>query len=44
MQMSEMILVSVADHVCEPPDMWEHHVPPKWTDRVPRLVAVGGAR
>lgn len=38
MQMDDMILVSVDDHVCEPPDMWERHVPAKWRDRAPRLV------
>ena len=38
MQMDDMILVSVDDHVCEPPDMWERHVPAKWKDRAPRLV------
>ena len=27
MQMNDMILVSVDDHVCEPPDMWERHAP-----------------
>ena len=26
MQMNDMILVSVDDHVCEPPDMWDRHV------------------
>ena len=26
MQMNDMILVSVDDHVCEPPDMWERHL------------------
>ena len=38
MQMNDMILVSVDDHVCEPPDMWDRHVPPKWKGRAPRLV------
>ncbi len=38
MKMEDMILVSVDDHVCEPPDMWERHVPAKWKDRAPRLV------
>ena len=38
MQMNDMILVSVDDHVCEPPDMWERHLSPKWKDRAPRLV------
>jgi predicted TIM-barrel fold metal-dependent hydrolase len=38
MQMNDMILVSVDDHVCEPPDMWDRHLDPKWKDRAPRLV------
>jgi hypothetical protein len=38
MKMDDMILVSVDDHVCEPPDMWDQHVPAKWKDRAPRLV------
>ena len=38
MQMNDMILVSVDDHVCEPPDMWERHLDAKWKDRAPRLV------
>ena len=36
--MNEMILVSVDDHVCEPPDMFERHVPAQWKDRAPRLL------
>jgi hypothetical protein len=38
MQMNDMILVSIDDHVCEPPDMFERHVPAKWKDRAPRLL------
>ena len=38
MQMEDMILVSVDDHVCEPPEMWDNHVPTKWKDRAPKLV------
>ena len=38
MKMNDLILVSVDDHVCEPPDMWDRHVDPKWKDRAPRLV------
>jgi predicted TIM-barrel fold metal-dependent hydrolase len=38
MKMDDMILVSVDDHVCEPPDMWQRHVPAKWKDRAPRMV------
>jgi len=38
MQMNDMILVSVDDHVCEPPDLFERHVPEKWRTRAPRLL------
>jgi predicted TIM-barrel fold metal-dependent hydrolase len=33
-----MIIVSIDDHVVEPPDMFEHHVPEPYRDRAPRLV------
>jgi len=38
MNMNDLILVSIDDHVCEPPDMWDQHVPVKWKDRAPRMV------
>jgi len=38
MKMDDMILVSVDDHVCEPANMFDEHVPPKWKDKAPRLV------
>ena len=38
MHLDEMILVSVDDHVCEPPTMWEGRLATKWKDRAPRLV------
>ena len=38
MNMNDMILVSVDDHVCEPPDMWKHALPEQWKARAPRLV------
>ncbi len=37
MKMEDMILVSVDDHVCEPPDMWDNHLPAQWKDKAPRL-------
>ncbi|MBM4268978.1 MAG: amidohydrolase [Deltaproteobacteria bacterium] len=37
MKMDDMILVSVDDHVCEPPDMFDRHLPAKWKDKAPRL-------
>ncbi len=39
MNLNDMILVSVDDHVCEPPDMWEGRVPAKYRDRAPRLAS-----
>jgi predicted TIM-barrel fold metal-dependent hydrolase len=33
----DMILVSIDDHVIEPPDMFERHVPEKWKDAAPRV-------
>ena len=38
MRMEDMILVSVDDHVCEPPDMWEGRLSSQWKDRAPKLV------
>ena len=33
-----MILVSIDDHLIEPPDMYKNHVPAKWADEVPKVV------
>jgi predicted TIM-barrel fold metal-dependent hydrolase len=33
-----MILVSVDDHVVEPPDMWRGRLAAKWQERAPRLL------
>ncbi len=38
MQLDDLIIVSVDDHVVEPPDMFERHVPAKYKDIAPRLV------
>ena len=38
MQMDDMILVSIDDHMVEPPDMYDNHVPAKWKDQVPKVV------
>jgi predicted TIM-barrel fold metal-dependent hydrolase len=34
----DLILVSVDDHVVEPPDMFEGHIPDKYKDRAPRVI------
>jgi len=38
MQMDDMILVSIDDHMVEPPDMYDRHVPAKYKDDAPRVV------
>ena len=38
MQMDDMILVSIDDHMIEPPDLFENHVPAKWKDEAPKLI------
>jgi predicted TIM-barrel fold metal-dependent hydrolase len=37
MRMDDMILVSVDDHVVEPPDLFEHHLPAKYKEIAPRI-------
>ena len=34
----DLILISVDDHICEPADMFDRHVPAKWKDAAPRVV------
>jgi predicted TIM-barrel fold metal-dependent hydrolase len=34
----ELILVSVDDHICEPADMFDAHMPAKYRDQAPRVV------
>jgi len=38
MKLEDMILVSVDDHICEPADMWDNHLPAKWKGRAPKFV------
>ena len=38
MNIDDMILVSVDDHVVEPPGMWDDRLPAKYADAVPKLV------
>jgi predicted TIM-barrel fold metal-dependent hydrolase len=35
-------LISVDDHVVEPPDLWERHLPARFRDRGPRVERVKG--
>ncbi|HEY5842581.1 MAG TPA: amidohydrolase family protein [Mycobacterium sp.] len=38
MNKDDMILISVDDHIIEPPDMFRDHLPAKYKDEAPRLV------
>ncbi|MFB4300997.1 amidohydrolase family protein [Actinomadura sp. NTSP31] len=38
MNVDDMILVSIDDHVIEPPDMFDAHVPAKYRDRAPKSI------
>jgi predicted TIM-barrel fold metal-dependent hydrolase len=38
MHRDDMILISVDDHIIEPPDMFVNHLPKKYRDDAPRLV------
>jgi predicted TIM-barrel fold metal-dependent hydrolase len=38
MQLEDLILVSVDDHVVEPPSMFDNHLPAKWKDHAPKSV------
>jgi predicted TIM-barrel fold metal-dependent hydrolase len=38
MKADDLILVSVDDHVVEPPDMFEGHLPAKYQDLAPRVI------
>jgi predicted TIM-barrel fold metal-dependent hydrolase len=37
MRIEDMVIVSVDDHVVEPPDLFAHHLDPKYADVAPRL-------
>ncbi|TCN51187.1 putative TIM-barrel fold metal-dependent hydrolase [Rhodococcus sp. SMB37] len=38
MHLDDMILVSIDDHVVEPPDMFARHVPAKYRDEAPKVI------
>lgn len=38
MEMDDLTLVSVDDHVVEPPDLFAGHIPAKYADQAPRVV------
>jgi predicted TIM-barrel fold metal-dependent hydrolase len=37
-EIDDLILISVDDHIIEPPDLFTHHLAPKYLDRAPTLV------
>ena len=37
MRRDDMILVSIDDHVIEPPDMFDNHVPQRWAHQAPKV-------
>src|SRR5262249_40602166 len=37
MRLEDMILISVDDHIVEPPDVFEKHLPAKYRDIAPRI-------
>jgi predicted TIM-barrel fold metal-dependent hydrolase len=41
MKIDDMILVSIDDHVIEPPDMFQRHVPERWKADAPRVERDG---
>ena len=38
MKLEDLVLVSVDDHVVEPPDMFQRHVPAAYRERAPRVI------
>lgn len=38
MHVDDLVLVSVDDHLVEPPDLFDKHLPAKYRDRAPRVV------
>jgi predicted TIM-barrel fold metal-dependent hydrolase len=38
MQMDDMVLVSIDDHMIEPPDLFENHVPDRYKADMPKVV------
>jgi predicted TIM-barrel fold metal-dependent hydrolase len=38
MKMDDFVLVSVDDHLVEPPDMFRNHIPAKWRGQEPKVI------
>lgn len=43
MEMNDMIIISVDDHVSEPGDMFDNHLPPELKDKAPKLKRMNNA-
>lgn len=44
MNADELVLISVDDHICEPPGMFDAHVPAKYRAVAPKVVTKGGTQ
>jgi predicted TIM-barrel fold metal-dependent hydrolase len=44
MNADDLILISVDDHICEPADMFDAHVPAKYRDDAPKVVVDEGTQ
>ncbi len=42
MKTEDMIMISVDDHVVEPPDMFEQHLAPEWKAKAPKVSKLPG--
>ena len=42
MNVNDMILLSIDDHMIEPPDMFEQHMPASLKDQAPKLTTING--
>ncbi len=42
MNPEDMIMISVDDHVVEPPDMFEQHLAPEWKAKAPKVTKLAG--
>src|SRR5581483_10918682 len=38
MKLDDMVMVSVDDHIIEPPDLFDRHMPARYRDQAPRLA------
>ena len=42
MEMNDMVMISVDDHIVEPPDMFKHALPAQWQHKAPKLERIDG--